>query len=97
MKDKIYNYLAMIPKGKVVTYGKIGEMLGNKKLARYVGNVLHENPDGDKYPCYKVVNSEGKLSYAYSFGGIEAQKMRLEADGISVVNYKVNLEKYGWN
>ena len=92
--NKIYDYLTTIPKGKVVTYGQIAEYLGNKYLARAVGNILHKNPDGNKYPCYKVVNSKGKLSSAYAFGGIEAQKLRLEADGIMVTDYAVDLEKY---
>ncbi len=92
--DRIYEYLTTIPKGKVVTYGQIAEYLGNKHLARAVGNVLHKNPDGDKYPCYKVVNSKGQLSAAYAFGGIEEQKSRLKADGIEVTDYIVDLEKY---
>ena len=74
MKEKVYNYLLTIPKGKVVTYKQIAEYLGNDKLARVVGNVLHRNPDENKYPCYKVVNSEGKLSRNFAFGGIEKQK-----------------------
>ena len=94
MMNKVYDYLTTIPKGKVVTYGQIAEHLGNKRLARAVGNALHKNPDGDKYPCYKVVNSKGQLSPAYAFGGIEAQKRRLEADGIEVTDYAVDLERY---
>lgn len=94
MKEKILNYLTTIPKGKVVTYGSIAKKLGNKKMARYVGNVLHLNSDGNKFPCYKVVTSKGELSKTYAFGGIEEQKKRLELDGISVINNKVNLEKY---
>lgn len=93
--DKLYDLLATIPRGRVVTYGKLAEMLGNKHLARAVGNALHKNPDGDKYPCYKVVNSKGELSRAYAFGGIEEQKRRLEADGVAVENYRVDLKKYG--
>ena len=92
--NDVYDYLTSIPKGKVVTYGQIAEHLGNKWLARAVGNALHKNPDGDKYPCYKVVNSKGQLSPAYAFGGIEAQKRRLEADGIEVTDYAVDLKKY---
>lgn len=94
MEKQVYEFLKTIPKGKVVTYGQIAEYLGNKKLARTVGNILHKNPDGDKYPCYKVVNSKGYLSKNYSFGGIKKQKEKLEADGIVVTNYKVDLEKY---
>ena len=95
MKEKVYEYLLAIPKGKVVTYGQIAEYLGNPKLARVVGNILHNNPNEEKYPCYKVVNSKGQLSANFAFGGIEKQKEKLEADGITVSNYKVDLEKYG--
>lgn len=94
-KHKLYDLLRTIPKGKVVTYGKLAEMLGNKSWARAVGNALHDNPDGNRYPCYKVVNSRGELSRAYAFGGIEEQKRRLEADGIAVANDKVDLKIYG--
>lgn len=94
MKDKVWEYLRIIPKGKVVTYGMIAKYLGDKRLARVVGNILHSNEDGDMYPCYKVVNTEGKLSSNYKFGGIDEQKKRLELDGIEVINYHVDLEKY---
>ena len=95
-KQIVYEYLITIPKGKVVTYGQIAEFLGNKNLARIVGNILHENPDGDKYPCYKVVNAKGNLAKNYAFGGVDCQKMRLEADGVIVKNNKVDLKVYQW-
>ncbi|MDD6094232.1 MAG: MGMT family protein [Clostridia bacterium] len=94
MKQKVYEYLTAVPKGKVVTYSQIAEYLGNKKLARAVGNILHNNPDPEKYPCYKVVNSKGRLAENFGDGGIEVQKSRLEKDGIEVVDYKVDLGKY---
>lgn len=94
--QKVYNLLTTVPKGKVITYGGLAQLLGNKKLARAVGNALHKNPDADKYPCYKVVNAKGELSHAYAFGGIEEQTRRLEADGIAVVNGKVDLQQYGF-
>lgn len=94
MKEEVYKFLRTIPKGKVVTYGQIAEYLGNKKLARVVGNILHNNPDKEKYPCYKVVDSKGNLSRNFAFGGIEKQKENLEKDDIIVINYKVDLGKY---
>ena len=94
MKEKVYEFLKTIPKGKVVTYGQIAEYLGNKKLSRIVGNILHNNPDENKYPCYKVVDSKGNLSKQFAFGGIEKQKEKLEKDEIVVTNYKVNLDEY---
>lgn len=94
MKEKVFEFLRTIPKGKVVTYGQISEYLGNKNLARAVGNILHNNPNEDKYPCYKVVDSKGNLSKQFAFGGIEKQKEKLEQDGIVVADYKVDLDKY---
>lgn len=94
MLDQVLEYLLTIPKGKVVTYGQIAEALGHPGAARAVGNALHKNPDGDKYPCYKVVSSKGKLSGRFAFGGTMVQQERLEADGIEVANNRVNLNKY---
>lgn len=94
MKEKVYKYLLTIPKGKVVTYKQIAEYLGNPKLSRVVGNILHNNPNENKYPCYKVVNSQGRLSKNFAFGGIEKQKEKLEKEGIEVNNYTVDLNKY---
>lgn len=67
LEQKVYDYLTLIPSGKVVTYKQVAEHLGNKGLARVVGNILHKNPDGDKYPCYKVLNSKGELAENFVF------------------------------
>lgn len=93
-QSQVLNFLATIPKGKVVTYGQIAEALGNPGAARAVGNALHRNPDGAKYPCYKVVNSKGELSGRFAFGGIMVQQERLEKDGVEVINNRVSLAKY---
>lgn len=94
MKNKVYKFLTMIPTGKVVTYKQIAEYLGNKNLARVVGNILHKNPDEFKYPCYKAVNSMGKLSTSFAFGGIDKQREKLEKENIEVINNTVDLNKY---
>ena len=93
-EKEVHELLRKIPKGKVTTYGDLAEALGNRKIARVVGNILHVNKDPNGIPCYKVVNSEGKLSKAYAYGGIEAQKKRLEDDGIPVKEDTVDLLKY---
>lgn len=96
IKQQVYDYLTRIPRGKVVTYGMIAEHLGNPKMARTIGNILHANPDGEKYPCYKVVNSKGELAERYAFGGKEEQKRLLQNDGVCTSDDKVDLEKYLW-
>lgn len=92
---RIYEAVKKIPKGKVATYGQIAKMAGNERMSRAVGNALHKNPEPDKIPCYKVVNSKGELASEFVFGGRDVQAKLLEADGIEVVNNKVDLNKYG--
>lgn len=92
---RIYEAVKKIPKGKVATYGQIAKMAGNERMSRAVGNALHKNPEPDKIPCYKVVNSKGELASEFVFGGRGVQAKLLEADGIEVVNNKVDLNKYG--
>lgn len=92
---RIYKAVQKIPRGKVATYGQIAELAGDKKMARAVGNALHRNPDPELTPCYRVVNAKGELSGEFAFGGTGAQAKLLEADGIEVINGKVDLEKYG--
>lgn len=92
---RIYEAVKKIPKGKVATYGQIAKMAGNERMSRAVGNALHKNPEPDKIPCYKVVNSKRELASEFVFGGRDVQAKLLEADGIEVVNNKVDLNKYG--
>ena len=92
---RIYEAVKKIPRGKVATYGQVAEMAGNKKMARAVGNALHKNPDSEKIPCYRVVNAKGELAGEFAFGGEGAQAKLLQADGIAVVDGRVDLKIYG--
>lgn len=85
-----------IPKGTVATYGQVAALAGNKRWARVVGYALHVNPDPDGIPCYRGVNREGRLSEAFVFGGINQQRLLLEADGIKVMDNHVDLKLYQW-
>lgn len=92
---RIYEAVKKIPKGCVATYAQVAEMAGNKRMCRAVGNALHKNPDPGNIPCYRVVNSQGKLSGEFAFGGINAQTKLLTQEGIEVVDGKVDIAKYG--
>lgn len=96
LKDEVYHYLTLIPKGRVVTYSQIGKALHTKGY-RAIGNILHNNPRPDLYPCFKVVNAKGELAKHFGAkGGIETQKERLGNDGVEVNDYTVDLDKYQW-
>lgn len=92
--DRIYEAVLQIPYGKVATYGQIATMAGNGRAARAVGNALHINPAPDVIPCYRVVNSKGRLAPHFAFGGSDVQKELLEAEGVEVIDNKVDLKKY---
>ena len=92
---RIYEAVKRIPKGSVATYAQVAAMAGNPKMCRAVGNALHKNPDPAGIPCYRVVNSQGRLSGSFAFGGPDAQAKLLRADGIEVSDGAVDLKKYG--
>ena len=95
--EAVYEIVRRIPRGKVATYGQIARMLGNVRWARIVGYALHDNPDGDLTPCYRVVNKDGKVSEAFVFGGKNRQIELLENDGIEMDGEYVALEVYQWD
>lgn len=92
---RIYEAVKKIPAGKVATYGQIAELAGDKKMARAVGNALHKNPDPEHIPCFRVVNAKGELSGEFAFGGKNVQADRLTADGVTVVDGRVDMERFG--
>lgn len=93
---RIYEAVKLIPAGFVATYGQVAEMAGEKKMARAVGNALHHNPEPGVIPCHRVVNSKGQLSGEFAFGGAGAQARLLEAEGVEVVDGRVDLDQYGF-
>ena len=94
--EAIYEAVKQIPAGCVATYGQIAAKVGRPRAARVVGNALHVNPYRGIVPCHRVVNAKGELSGAFAFGSYDAQKRLLEAEGVKVVNFRVDLEEYQW-
>ena len=92
---RIYAAVQRIPRGKVATYAQVARMAGNPRMSRAVGNALHKNPDPSGTPCYRVVNARGELAGRFAFGGPDVQARLLEADGIEVVNNRVDLARFG--
>lgn len=96
MKDQVYSFLKTIPRGKVATYGQIAAHLGNRHLARAVGNILHQNPDPEQFPCHRVVDSKGRVAGSFAFGGAAVQRELLEQEGVVFgEDGRIDLRKYG--
>ncbi|MCL4397034.1 MGMT family protein [Candidatus Parvarchaeota archaeon] len=88
-EDNVYLLLKKIPKGKVTTYGSMAEKLGIS--AREVGRILSRNEKPDKFPCYKVVRSDGSLG-GYTLGD-RNDSSTLKVKRKKLINDKVKFNK----
>jgi methylated-DNA-[protein]-cysteine S-methyltransferase len=78
-KQKVYEVVKKIPKGKVLTYKEVAERAGNLNASRAVGNILSQNYD-PKIPCHRVIRSDGKLG-GYN-RGVKNKEAILRKEGI---------------
>lgn len=82
LAQKVFDEVSKIPRGSTTTYKAIAQTVSTSPRA--VGNILHNNPDPSKYPCHRVIRSDGKLASGYAFGGKSAQLKLLRDEGISI-------------
>ena len=81
--QKIYQTVSKIPKGTVASYKRVAELSGLAGHARIVGYALHKLPEGSGIPWYRVINSQGKISYSVSkYSDDNLQKSLLLEEGI---------------
>jgi methylated-DNA-protein-cysteine methyltransferase-like protein len=93
-KEQVYELVAQIPKGRVMTYGQIAALCGRPRAARIVGGVAHYGPT--ELPWLRVVKKDGSLAEGYP-SGTEGHKQALEAEGVEIIDYRVqNMEKRLW-
>lgn len=79
----VWLMLRGIPYGTTTTYGELASRLGDRNLARRVGNAVGRNPLSILVPCHRVVGAGGSLTgYA---GGLERKRFLLELEGAPVV------------
>jgi len=82
--------LRVIPRGKVTTYGEIARIV--KTHPRAIGKIMNSNKSPVRYPCYKVVMSDGSIGGYGS--GVRKKIVLLKKDGIEIKNGKLDLKKY---
>ncbi len=82
--EMVYAVTCSIPRGRVTTYGRIAACCGSPRASRAVGSALHVNPRPGEIPCHRVVNREGRLAPMFAFGGVDAQRLLLESEGVEV-------------
>lgn len=95
--ERVYQMVEQVPEGMVATYGQIAKLVGEPRRARYVGYALHVNPRPGIIPCHRIVFADGRLAPGFAFGGPEAQRELLEAEGVSfLADGHVDLSANRW-
>ncbi|NUM79285.1 MGMT family protein [bacterium] len=93
---KIWEVVDDIPYGKVATYGQVARMAGFPSHARLAGYALHHLPEGSSFPWFRVVNSQGRISFPKNTPMYKQQKKLLEKEKIVFINDRVDMKKYQW-
>jgi methylated-DNA-protein-cysteine methyltransferase related protein len=100
MKDffkRVYEIVALIPEGKVTTYGQIALILGEPRSSRIVGWAMRATPEHLKLPTHRVVNRLGEMAPNNAFGDKELQRQMLISEGITFTgNRTIDLNKHFW-
>lgn len=109
--QEIYQVVALIPYGKVATYGQIARLAGLPRHARLVGYALNRLAADHDLPWHRVVNSQGRISLTVidhptdqdtmaqkpsKQGNGSSQKALLEQEGVVFINNRINLSHYQW-
>lgn len=83
--QRVYALVALIPAGRLATYGQIAELLGAYGAARQVGWALRRLPLPSTVPWQRVVNAQGRISMDPSRQGSDwIQRELLLGEGIAV-------------
>ncbi len=83
-EQRVWKILREIPYGETVTYGQIAEQLGDRSLARIVGQAVGHNPLSIVVACHRVVGATGRLTgYA---GGLNRKAFLLGLEGAPVAS-----------
>ena len=97
-RERAYELVLRIPRGRVMTYGWVARVLGTGYDARAIGNIMYATPKNERaIPWHRVINSQGGLSTAGVTTPPDLQQRLLEAEGVTFNDKgKCKLEAYLW-
>jgi len=77
---RVYKIVRQIPPGETLTYGEVAERLGDRTLARAVGQAMGQNPCPVVMPCHRVLaagDRTGSKTGGFSAPGGVVTKLKL--------------------
>lgn len=91
--ERIFKMAALIPSGKVATYGQLAFLAGIPRGGRMAGKALASVKEGLNIPCHRVVNSVGRCAPGYN-----EQPALLKAEGVTFLkDGRVDMKRHIWN
>ena len=97
---KIWQTVQAIPEGKVACYGQIADLAGLPGRARLVGKALGKVPEdgwrGQQVPWFRVINSQGKISFSPDSEHFLRQKQHLQDEQVVVIGQRIKLSDFQW-
>lgn len=94
-RERVFRIVRSIPRGRVMTYGQIAEILGEGYTPRTVGFVMHSS--NDKTPWHRVINAQGGCSTRGLVLPHDKQQRMLEAEGVRFNERgRCELQKFLW-
>jgi len=98
--QKIWQTVQCIPAGKVASYGQIADLAGLPGRARLVGKALGIVPEdgwqGQVVPWFRVINSQGKISFAEGSEAHLRQKQHLQDEQVVVLGSRISMSAFQW-
>lgn len=92
----VWQLVAAIPPGSIATYGQIAAMAGFPRYGRWVGRALAALPEGSRLPWFRVMNAQGRISFAPGSAEALAQQQNLAAEGVIPDGDRYSLRRYRW-
>ncbi|HYJ85227.1 MAG TPA: MGMT family protein [Pyrinomonadaceae bacterium] len=94
-RERVYRLVRSIPRGRVMTYGQIAEILGEGYTPRTIGFVMHGSDD--KTPWHRVINAKGACSTGRIALPHDKQQRMLETEGVQFSKSgRCELKDYLW-
>lgn len=83
--------IARVPRGRVITYGRVAEAAGFPGAARLTVWALQ---GGDELPWHRVVGAGGRIALPGAAG--QEQRLRLRLEGVKFRGGRVRMDLYEW-
>ena len=88
------NLIAQVPAGRVTTYGRLAQSLGDPVASRWVGHFALHHVHGSACCCHRLVRATGHLGL-YAAGDAADKANRLRDEGVEVIDSPVGSRSHG--